>query len=195
MKIWTDTAAGPTYATGGVTVATGLSTVDFFYVQISDPGTNLNGAYLFPVSRSGANATYKIMVEHYDKLTNVGGVTDLPASVSLASANDQTVEADASHVHPNTHDHPATNSAAATFGGGGVQTAVGGVNSNTHSHTFNPPNFTEDTGAGDSHEHTWNNLYEHNHTPTNTETNATYVELPNGTDLSDSTLIFTAAGS
>lgn len=195
--IWTDgSGALGNYVTGGFTVPTTLTAVDFAAVEIEIPGANLGGPVLFTTSRSGANFTFKIMVGTYDKTTAIGSVTGLPSGVTLATVSGQTYTADVTHIHDMTHDHPLFISGNAVAGAGGVVIdAVGSKDVLGHNHSTNIPNFIGNTGVGGTHTHTWNDIYEHAHAITNTPINSTYAELANGTVLGLCRLLYIAGTS
>lgn len=194
VTIKTDSVSGPaSYTTGGFTISTGLSTVQQFKLSVQTPGANLPHCH-FELSRSGGDVTVKIVKHMHDNMTAFGSVSGLPSGVSAAVASGQTYDADAAHTHSIAHDHAATTSTTPTTAGGGVQTAVGGINQTTHTHSFDVPNFTGNSGAGSSHTHTWDNIYQHQHSVTNTATNPNLTEIANGTDLSGATFNWRAVG-
>lgn len=186
---------GPaSYSTGGFTVTTGLSTVTGATVDIITPGANI-GRVEFDLSFSGADVTVKVMRRNYDQLTSLGDMTGLPSGVSAASSSGQTYDNESSHIHTNDHDHAVTApSSTMLTPSGGVAALVAGNNARTHTHTLNIPNFTGNTGTGGAHTHAWNNIYQHQHSITNTSTTATVSELSNGTNLSGTTLMIHAVG-
>lgn len=196
MKVETHTFTGTaSYTTGGFTVATGLASVDHFKLFVTTPGANLVHCH-FEYSISGANVTVKIVRHRYDQLDSpVGTVNSLPSGVSLRSSSGGTYVADTVHTHTINHDHASATTDVAATNGGGVQTAVGGINQSTHTHTVDLPNFTGDTVGTTSHTHTWNSLYQHQHSITQTATSTPLSELPNATDLSGATFYYRAIGS
>lgn len=180
-------------ATGWV-IATGLGTVQHGKVVVAVPGANLPHCE-FRYSRNGGNLTVRIYKHMYDKLTAIGAVSGLPAGVTAPASSGSTYDANAAHVHSMAHDHAAATSATMTAAGGGaVLDAVGSKDILLHTHSFDPPNFTGNTGAGSSHSHTWDNIYEHAHATTLTETDPTLTEIANGTDLSGTTFSWRAIG-
>lgn len=188
----TGTQVGPaSYSAGGFTIATGLATVDFADVQIGVIGANLPPFHA-EFSRSGANVTVKLMRHRYDKTgANVGAVSGLPAGVTAAAASGQSYDANTAHLHSIAHDHGATTSTAPTAGGVGVNTLLGSGNLSTHTHSFDVPNYTGDSGTT-THTHTNNNIYQHQHSLTNTETDEASSEIAAGTDLSGTTFYYMA---
>ena len=188
----TGSTAGPaSYATGGFTIATGLAAVSFADVQVQTVGANLPPCH-FEFTRSGGNITVKAMRHRYDEPgASVGAVSGLPAGVSAAAASGQSYDANTTHLHTINHDHGATTSAAPTAGGVGVNTLLGSGNLSTHTHSFDVPNYTGNSGTT-THVHTFDSLYEHQHAVTNTQTDEISSELPNGTDLSGTTFLYLA---
>lgn len=197
MKVETDSFSGPaSYSTGGITIATGLASVDHLKLFVSVPGANLPPC-VFVYSRSGGNVTVKLMRRRYDKLTGIGAVTGLPAGVSSAATSGQTYVTEQSHTHSIEHDHGSVTSGTPIAGGGGVTLqAVSPTSISTHTHPFDVPNFTGDSGIPSvAHTHTWNNLYQHQHSTTLTETDPALSELPAGTNLSGATFAYRAIGT
>lgn len=188
----TGTQAGPaSYSTGGFTIATGLATVDYADVQIQTVGPNLPPCHA-EYTLSGGNVTVKLMRHQYDKTgSSVGAVSGLPAGVSAAAASGQSYDANTAHLHTINHDHGATTSTAPTAGGTGVNTLLGSGNLSTHTHSFDVPNYTGNSGTT-THTHTNDNIYEHQHGVTNTETDEASSEIAATTDLSGTTFYYMA---
>lgn len=187
---------GPaSYSTGGFTWASGLSTVENANIGVTTPGANL-GQVEFDLSYSGGTVTIKVMRRNYDKLTALGDLTNLPTGVSAATVKDQTYDT-VSHTHAIDHDHAATpaSTTQANKGGANPTTLAASANFTTHTHTLNLPNHVQNAVNESAHTHTWNNIYEHQHTITNTSTNATMTELTNATDLSGTTFMIFAVGT
>lgn len=184
----TDTKSGPaSYATGGFEIATGLSSVAFIDLQLIDPGANLP-AHRFEItynSPSAGSALVKIMVESYQKLpSTLGAVSGLPGGVTARATSGGTYDT-TSHTHAIDHNHPATAASAGPTGQNAATLAVAlQPNVTTHTHTLDLPNFVANSVAETAHTHTWNSLYQHQHTLTNTETNVALAELTAGTDIS-----------
>lgn len=194
--IWFDNAhTGPaSYATGGFTVVTGLSTVENALVDVVTAGANL-GQVEFDLSYSGGNITVKVMRRNYDKLTSLGDLTNLPSGVSSRATSGGTYDT-VSHLHAIDHDHAITpNSTAPANPTATVLTIALNEAILNHNHTLNLPNHVQDSGAETAHVHTWNSIYQHQHTITNTSTDAAMTELTNGTDLSGTTLLIHAVGT
>lgn len=180
-SIWTDTSGAiGSYTTGGITVATSLTTVDFALVEIDTTNSNLSIPLFFQISRSGANFTYKIMVHSFDKLTAIGNTSGLPSGVTSRASSGGTYDS-VTHNHSINHDHAATTSGGPTGGTAGSETTLGSGNYSTHTHSFDVPSITVNSGNESAHTHTWDNIYQHQHSLTNTSTDGTLVELPNGT--------------
>lgn len=184
MKISTGTITGlTTYPTGGITVtASDLTAVDFAHVtlKVRGPIKHWHPEY----SRSGNSFTFKIIEHFYDKSpANTGSVTGLPSGVTAATSSGQTYDT-VTHNHSMAHDHASTTSGTPNNGAAGVVTGVAQPNISTHTHPFDPANFTGNTGDESAHTHTWNNIYQHAHSITNTSTNPTFTEMANGTDIS-----------
>lgn len=197
MEVWTTQQAGPaSYPTGGIVVATDLTTVEAGYCTVDTPGSNLK-SFEVVASRSGANLTLKLMKRRYDKLASIGDMSGLPASVSAASSSGQVVASESSHTHSMTHGHTISGNSGTLTGGSGqvTQGVTGNVNTSTHTHTATIGSAAFTTGAGSSHNHTWDNIYQHQHSATLTATDGTLVELANGTDLSGATINIYAVGS
>lgn len=193
LKIYTDTVAGPSYTTGGISVNTGLSSISNFSLKVKVRDSLPDGHMEW--TASGGTVTWKWIRHSHDKLTTIGDMSGLPAGVSAQSSSGGTYDADTTHTHSIDHDHAATTSAAPTASGVGVNTLVGSGNYSTHTHSFDVPGITATSGVGSSHTHTWDNIYQHQHSITNTATNPTQAELANGTDLSSATLIYHAVGT
>ncbi len=191
-RTWTDAQAGPaSYPTGGVVIATSLSTVDAFDVEIQTPGALL-GQVQFDISVSGATATVKVMRLNHDKLTAIGNMSGLDASVSATAASGATVNNETAHTHDLTHNHSVTAASSGPSTGTDPSTAtVGGSNLSAHTHTADLPSAAVTSGTA-SHNHVDNNIYQHQHSLTNTQTDVAATEIANGTDLSGVTFLFVA---
>lgn len=195
MKVETDSVTGPaSYATGGFTIATGLASVDHLKLFVVTPGANLTHCH-FEYSISGGNVTVKVMRNRFDETTSIDAVTSLPGGVSLRTTSGGQYVANTTHTHSIDHDHGSVNASNPNIAGGGVATAVGGINQTTHTHGFDTPNFTGTSGAGTTHTHTWNSLYQHQHLLTQTATQIAASELPNATNLSGATFFYRAIGA
>lgn len=146
------------------------------------------------VDLAGAEAfgkgVVKVVSQRYNKAT-VGNVNGQPGGVTVESAAGLHAVADA-HVHTINHDHAAVTSAAPTAGGGAVNLGAG--NLTLHTHNFDVPSFTGNTGLG-GHNHQFSFEYDHDHpinAPTVTDVAAT--EMTTGTDLRATTFLVTAYG-
>lgn len=193
--VWSDSVTGPaSYATGGMTVTTTLAAIDHASAQIAVRGTNLKGCLPVIVRDSPSAGSFKVKIMRctYDKLTAMGDPSSLPSGVSNRTTSGGTYDSDATHVHSMNHDHAAATSSTMSGQSGGTPTGVLGTEESTHTHSFDPPNFTGNTGVGASHTHTWDSIYDHTHSITQTETNQGLVEATAGTDFSDCTFIVRA---
>lgn len=188
-QIASDVQTGPvSYTAGGITITSGLSNIGFALAECSSTVGSMLGSVRLEIERNAPAAgqfKIKVMSENYQRVTAIGALTGLPSGVTAASSSGQTYDANAAHVHSMAHDHAAaTSTNEAASGGGAVLDAIGSKDIVGHNHSFDPPNFTGNTGAGSSHTHTWNELYDHTHALTNTQTDVTLTELTAGTDLS-----------
>lgn len=194
VEVWTESGTGPaSYATGGFVVTTGLSTVNQFKAVIGVIGTAPPHNLEYTRNSPGAGqVTVKVVRHTYDRTTAVGDPSGLPSGVTNRTTSGGTYDNESSHVHTMDHNHAAATSSTPTAAGGGVNTVAGTENQTTHTHSFDPPNFTGNTGAGGSHTHTWDSLYQHAHALTQTATDMSRAELANGTDLSGVTFLYRA---
>lgn len=176
-------------------MTTGLASVSFFVAQVRQAGSNL-GQARFQItlnSPSAGSVTIKIMQQDYDKLTAIGSPTGLPAGVSLRSTSGGTADT-TSHVHDMSHDHAVTPASSTQSGANAFTLALAlQPNVTTHTHTLNLPNHVQNTGANTSHTHTWDSLYQHQQSLTNTATDIALVELANGTNLVTTKINYLAA--
>lgn len=194
VTVETESIVGPaSYSTAtGWVITTGLSTVQHGKVVVSVPGANLPHCE-FRYARSGANLTVRIYRHMYDKLTSLGAVTGLPAGITAAATAGETYDANTAHVHGIDHNHAAvTSSTMAGAAGGAVIDAVGSKDILIHTHSFDVPSLSGNSGTT-THTHTWDNIYQHQHSATLTETDPTLTEIANGTDLSGTTFLWRAA--
>jgi len=194
--IWTNVETGPaSYSTGGFTVTTTLANVDSASVKIKVRGANLAGCLIRPVRDSPSAGSLKVIIYRclYDKLTALGDLSGLPSGVTTRTTSGGTYDAEAAHVHSMAHDHAAATTSTMAGAAGGIPHALNNIELSTHTHSADPPNFTGNTGAGSSHTHTWDSLYQHQHTPTQTATDMGLVEATAGTDFSDCTFYVLAA--
>lgn len=195
VTVVTESTTGPaSYSTAtGWVIATGLGTVQHGKVVVAVPGANLPHCE-FRYSRSGGDLTVRIYRHMYDKLTSLGAVTGLPSGITAAATSGQTYDANTDHIHGIDHNHAAvTSSQMAGASGGALLDAVGSKDILTHTHSFDVPNITANSGTT-THTHTWDNIYQHQHTATLTETDPTLTEIANGTNLSGTTFLWRAIG-
>lgn len=197
MSIWTEAQAGPaSYADGGIPVTTSLASVEACTVVVSAPGANL-GQVEFDIALNSPGAgqvTIKVMRKVYRKLTAITEPIEVPANIAVRTTSGGTYLV-VNHNHSIAHDHAAATSGTPTAAGGGSTLGVGGIALTTHTHSFDPPNFTGNSGIESGHTHTWDNIYEHQHSVTNTETDVNVTELTAGTDISDATLNLFVVGT
>ncbi len=135
-------------------------------------------------SPSAGKATVKVQKHQYERVSSFDNVTGQPGGVTVQAASGATTAAEATHVHSLAHDHASVTSSAAAAAGAGVTTNILGTGMVSHTHPVDPPNLTGNTGAGASHNHVDNNIYQHQHALTHTPTNVTIAEVANATDLS-----------
>lgn len=194
VTVVTESTTGPaSYSTAtGWVIATGLGTVQQGKVVVAVPGANLPHCQ-FRYSRSGGDLTVRIFKHMYDKLTSVDAVSGLPSGVTARGTSGGTVDT-VVHNHSMAHDHPATTSSVPVNGTAATVTGALQNNWDDHTHSFNPPNFTGNTGDESAHTHTLDTIYQHQHSVTNTETDPTLTEIANGTDLSGTTFLWRAIG-
>lgn len=192
----TDELVGPaSYATGGFVFSSGLGALSYFALEIKTVGPNLPPCHFeYTLNSPGAgDVTIKIMRHQFDRTPSLSSVTGLPAGVSSAAASGQTYDNESAHTHNMDHNHGAVTSGTNDLVGGGTPLDLTGpINISSHTHSFDVPNFIGNTGSGLAHTHTWSNLYQHQHSVTNTQTNETSVELANLTDLSGTTFNYLA---
>lgn len=194
--IITESTVGPaSYSTAtGWVIATGLATVEHGKVVIAVPGANLPPCE-FRYSRSGGNLTVRIFRHMYDKLATIAAVTGLPSGITAAATSGQSYDANTAHIHAIDHNHAVvTSPTMAGAAGGALLDAVGSKDILIHTHPFDVPAFTGDSGTT-THTHTWDNIYQHQHAVTMTETDPTLTELANTTDLSGTTFLWRAVGA
>lgn len=209
-KIVTGATAGPaSYATGGfvVDLSATFTDIDFFALAITTVGANLPPChYEYALNTPTAGkVTCKVMRHRYDRAT-VGDTSaqNPPSGVTLQGASGAAVAAGSAHTHGNgtlavgdhaahTHEQSASTALSVDVGGVGNATRVSVA-------TGDPSAVLTHSVAGalgneSSHTHVDNNLYQHGHVVTQTETNAASVELANATNLSGSAFMYLAAGS
>lgn len=186
VQIETGATNGPSsYTTGGFTISTTLSSLNFFDTTLEVEDSDLK-SYRIVITRdspSSGSAKVKLMRKQYDKLTDIGAVSGLPSGVTARATSGGTYDTN-THNHSINHDHAAQTVGNITTAGVGVNTTLGSGNYSNHTHSFDVPAITETSGNETNHTHTLNNIYDHQHSLTNTQTTATLSELPNGTNLS-----------
>lgn len=145
-------------------------------------------------SPTAGQVTFKLMRRRFDRTSAVGNVQNQPAGVTVASASGSSTAAEAAHTHPIDHDHATTTTSTPTAAGVGVNT-VGGLDAmTTHTHAVDIPNLVGTSGAGTSHSHVYNGIFQHAHVSTQTVTDVALVEFAAGTSLSTSRWWFFALG-
>lgn len=197
-----DEYVGPTsYPTGGfvIDLTKTFSTINFFDTPIVKKGSRGTlPAVRYEITRNSPAAgkvTVKIVRKRYDRTSTVGNVSGQPSGVTVATSSGQTVTSESSHTHSIDHDHGSFASATGTPGTGGVVLlGLTAQNNTTHTHTLDLPNLTGTSGAGTSHNHTDDSIYQHQHSLTQTSTVYASSELPNATDLSGTTWYICANG-
>lgn len=159
---------------------------------------------------SAGKVTIKVMRVRYDKVSSVDSITGAPGGVTVQAASGATVAsesththgvgtfantAEAVHTHDVTHDHPSFSSAGAPAGVADLL-GLGTPASAGHVHTVDVPTITVTSATGSSHNHTLsgtsaagashnhvdNNIYQHQHTNTQAQTDSASIEVANGTN-------------
>ncbi len=197
--ISTDTVTGPaSYAAGGFTIATGLTNCGVLDIQLIAPGANLPACRLEVTrnSPSAGNVKVKVMVESYQKVpSTLGAVSGLPAGVTARATSGGTYNT-TTHTHAIDHDHPATAASAGPTSQTAATLAVAlQPNVTTHTHTLDLPNLVANAVVETAHVHTWDNVYQHQHSLTNTQTDVALAELTAATDISGATWQWMASDS
>lgn len=195
---WTEDTS---YPTGGfvVDLTKTFSTINFLdspVVKKGSRGANLP-AVRYEITRNSpiaGKATIKIVRKRYDRTSTVGNVSGQPVGVTIQAASGVASSSESSHTHAIDHNHTSFSSTAASVGTGQVLLDVLGPSLADHTHTLDLPNLTGTSGAGTSHNHTDNSIYEHSHAITQTSTSYASSELPNGTNLSGTTWYMCAHG-
>ena len=190
---------GPTYATGGfvIDLTATFSTLNAFKLAVKK-GTRGNvpyGRLRYALnSPSAGKATVIIEKFQQERVSSFDNITGQPSGVTVLSASGGDSSAEAAHTHDATHDHAATASSAMTAAGAGVDTDSLAPAIDAHTHLVDLPSMALTSGAGTSHMHRDNNIYEHTHTITYTVTNVSTAELANAVDLSATTFYGVASG-
>lgn len=195
-SLWTDRQAGPaSYTGGGFTVVTTLTTVASFDAWIDTAGPNL-GAVSFEFilnSPSAGSVKVKVLQEKFNLLDSLGGPTGLPAGVTSPASSGSNVATETPHSHAIDHDHPIVTSGLLSGGLGTVtQALLNAVNSSTHTHTVDLALLTGTSGT-QTHQHTWNNIYAHAHTVTQSTVDVGLTQIIGGTNLSGALLNYIAS--
>ena len=190
---------GPTsYTTGGFVIDLDptYSSLNFVNLAIKTRGANLPlSRYEYQLNTPAiGQVTVKIMKKMYDRVTSVGNITNEPASVTVQASSGVASSSESAHLHTIDHDHASFASATNGTGGGQVLLDALGPQMEAHTHTLDLPNYTGNSGAGTSHNHTDNSIYQHQHGATHTATNLTSTELANATNLSGTTWYLVAHG-
>lgn len=176
-RVLTGSVSGPNpYAAGGfdVDLSATFATISFFALSITTIGPNLppvHYEYALDTPAVG-KVRVKIMRHRYDKVDAGNSATSQPGGVTLATSSGQNVVSEAAHTHTQS---ALTAQAVDAVGGAGNATRVSVA-----------------TGAGTSHTHAMNTLYQHTHAAT--QTDAASVEL-GAVDLSGSTWRWLAVGA
>lgn len=189
------TFSGPaTYAAGGITVTTGLAFVQFAAVRPVTPGTAPDPQWrLTRNSPADGQVACQFFARNYDKLTALGSLAGLPALVSSRATSGGTDDNN-SHTHSAAHDHVVSPASTAPATAGATVLVAVASNISAHTHTVDLPNLAVTTGST-AHTHTWDFLYQHQHSVTQTATDAGVTELSVGsTALSGTTWRMLAVG-
>lgn len=181
---WKETS----YATGGFVIDltatySSLNFLDIAETIASPPPQSIEYAITLNSPAAG-KATVKLLRHRYEKVTALGNSANAPAGVTIQTVSGQTSSSESSHTHAIDHDHGSFNSITPSNAGAGVLTDALGPNQDAHTHPLDLPNLTGTSGAGGSHNHTDNTIYEHSHSLTYTGTDETQPELANATSLS-----------
>lgn len=145
-------------------------------------------------SPTAGKATVVCEKHRYDRITAVGNVANQPAGVTVVTTSGEKGTAEATHTHATDHDHASFTSSVPTDAGGQVNLAALGPNTDAHTHTLNLPNLTGTSGAGTSHDHADDSIYQHDHAETHAVTNVAVAEIANATNLSASLWFGLATG-
>jgi len=198
--IFLQTAGPSSYPTGGFTLDLSATFSSLTFVAIAvKKGTRNNWGIgheeITLNSPAVGQAKVKVLKHQQTRVSSWDSITGQPVGVTVQTTNNQAGTSEAAHTHDATHSHVAANTAGPTAGGGGNVLLALGQNMSTHVHSVTVPSLAVTTGAGTSHNHTDNNLYDHRHTITyDTAANVTEAELANATNLSTTTLLIMACG-
>lgn len=139
-------------------------------------------------------ATISFFKHRYDRITAFGNVQNQPGGVTVAAASGQVTSSETAHTHGINHDHASFNAGSPNNAGAAVTLDVLGPNMSTHTHSLDLPALVGTSGAGTSHNHTDDSIYQHWHHPNITLTNPVLTEITNATNLSASTFYVLASG-
>lgn len=199
--------SGPaSYASGGfvLDLSARFTSLAWFDLALEVPGSLPDCRFeIARNSPSAGKATIKLVRARYDKADAVGNVSGQPGGVTVQGTSGATVAAEAAHTHgpgsiaadnesAHTHVEGSTTASSLDFMGSGDagipgQTTAGG---SAHGHTL-----TGTSAAGSSHLHADNNIYQHGHAQTATQTDAALVEVAAATNLSTTTWRYLALGT
>lgn len=186
QTIWRD-QVGASYTTGGLVfdLSATYSSLNSVFLTISNLSTMAAVRPEYALnSPSAGKVTVKLLKKRYVRVSSIdAGVTGQPAGVTVRTSSGGTAASESSHTHTIDHDHPSTNTNGITNGAGGSVNSPLGAAIEGHTHALDLPNYTGNSGAGTSHNHTDNTLYAHNHTLNQSATNFSLTEIANGTDL------------
>src|SRR3990167_2708148 len=196
-----DEYIGPTsYPTGGfvIDLTKTFSSINFFDNPVVKKGSRGSlPAVRYEITRNSPTAgkvTVKIVRKRYDRTSTVGNVSGQPAGVTVQATAGVVSSSESTHTHSIEHNHGSFTSATPSLGGAEVLLGLSVENNTTHTHTLDIPNLTGTSGAGTSHNHTDNSIYQHQHAITQTSTNYASSELPNATNISTTTFYICAHG-
>lgn len=175
------------YTTGGFTIDLSVTFSSLNFLDIAEtigapPSQSIEYVIVLN-SPSAGKAKVKMLRHRYEKVTAIGNSANAPSGVTIQTVSGQTSSSESSHTHAIDHDHGSFNSGSPSDSGVDTLLAVSVVNLTAHTHELDLPNLTGASGAGGSHNHTDNTIYQHSHDLTYTGTDETQVELTNGTSL------------
>lgn len=188
--IWEE--ATSLYTSGGITVDLSkiYSSLNYLYLETLSV-QDLPGGYTQVVtlnSPSAGKAKVQLFGKRYDQVTTIGNINSgsQPTGVTIQAASGVASSSESSHTHSIEHNHASFNSNGRTDAGAAVLLdALGPVSFLNHNHALDLPNLTGTSGAGTSHNHTDNTIYQHQHSFSYTSTRFAADELANGVTLRD----------
>lgn len=192
--------SGPNpYAAGGFVIdLTGsFASVDWIELIVTTVGPNLPPVHIEYAldTPTAGKVTVKLMRDRFDRATlTIGNVSGQPGGVTVAAASGVLVTAAGGHTHTTDGGH-AGHGVVSTVANALTVDAVGGVGTaqqTAHQHATSAGAHTHDAIA--NHQHTDNNLYEHQHVTTQTQTDLASVEI-GAVNLSGTTWRFLAKGA